>query len=389
MRKYLFLAALSLFAFVGCNKSGGNNNNNTVGTGVVNGVVTTAAGTYVMAGTLTMISPNCGGVGAATISVSLYGGGGGYPYGGAQTPTGTTSVGVGGTFSLGVAAGSYLLTAQGGSCTVSAICPALTNGQQGYQICLGSTCSTYSYGGYSGYQASSCQQPYYRMLASSTSLASRDPAHGDIAIDSANIYFTAGKATALDLGVNLTAGNSLLDSHPQLGEGWKGTIAADNSVKVGAASADHLSYSVQVDANLLQWDAGFCDTNAAALQKSIDYLKQAGLSDKSTQAFEVAWVVSKYADKVCVYPQGQSAVEAVAPYKGSSKMSASRVWLVVLAESQVSATNSKFSKKIAKLVSRPKSDAVAALKKHLPTRKIASDSDILADEWGLGSVIEK
>ncbi len=363
MKKYLTLL-LPLF-LAAC--PGKNNSSTNTATGVTNGVVNTANGTYVMAGTVTAVSANCGTT-IATVTVSSYTG-----YG-TGSQVGSVQVAAGGTFNIPVAAGTYTLSATAGQCQVSRAVQAITNGQTAYSICLGSSC------GGSGY--------YYKAASNDTgSVFNTYPSSGELTLQTAQITLSAKQATALDLTLEPTQGVSIINTIPGVLGNWKGSLSADGSVKVGEATVNTLEYAAQLDSGLLQYDVGYCDTLAGISTKASSYMKQLGYSDKSAQAAATAISDSKAGAKACIYPQSSETVGKAIAYTGT-KVTANRIWFVVVGEQDL-AKYKAAGDKYTKLAAGPKSDAFKDTKSAVKNRQIASDSEILAEEWGLVLVIQK
>jgi hypothetical protein len=339
-------------------------------------MVTTANGAYVIAGTVSSINAVCGTT-TANVTVS-YSTSNGYSYTQGAV-IGTAAAAVGTTFNIGVPTyTNYCLSATAGQCSVTRCdVPALTNGNQAYNITLGGS--------------SNCSFGYCYKATSrdSGTLSVAYAGNGDLEIDPAQIFFSSNKVTPFDLTLSFSSGNDLLSSVPAEAQGWDGSVAADGSLKVNGASLDHLSYAAQVDASLLQYNQGFCGSKGDALNKAATYLQQSGFADKSIQAFKTSWSQASIAENICLYPQDTATLDRAVSYKTNSKITANRVWFIIVSNN-LQANNKKLSEKLAKLLpTQPKSDALLALKKHPVDRKIASDSDIIADEWALGFVIQK
>jgi PKD repeat protein len=362
MKQYLILLLLPFFVLASCSKK---SDDAAPATGVNNGLVTTANGTYAMAGSV-LIYSSCGTT-TATITVSNYTG---YSMG---TTISSVQVATGGTFNVPVAPGTYVLSATAGSCSPTPVYgQALTNGQTAYRVCLstGSEC------------------PRSKATETGGTIAIPSTGNGELNFDVANIYLSSKKAATFNLNLNFTNGNNLLNAVPSITQGWSGSVGADGSLKLGNFGSDHLSYSAQVDASLLQFEEGFCELKATASARSADYLKQSGFSAKAVTDFQAAFAQASTAERVCVYPQTNT-VDRVVTYKTDDKLSSNRVWFVVLEDNQQAAVKKALPGKLASLVSRPKTDGFAALKKNSAKRQIASENDLLAEEWALGFIVVK
>jgi hypothetical protein len=212
-------------------------------------------------------------------------------------------------------------------------------------------------------------------VASNSSIVASFPGSGDLKINSSAIYLSSSNPTSFEVSVEASNGNELLNTSGT----WKGSLAADGSLSLNSEKTDSLSYSAQVDAKLLQYEQGFCDTVASAASKSANYTRQLGMSDKAAQAVQDGF--STLNERVCVYPQGETEISRAVTLKSPAKLNTNRVWFIVVEESQLSAG--------IKSISRPKAEAIAAVKKAITGRKIASDNGLLAEEVALGFVIKK
>lgn len=381
MRVYFILIlSVALAMLTSCNKKG-NDSAPVVTGGVVNGVVNTAAGTYVVAGTVN-VNASCGTT-TATVAVN-------------NGASGSTSVGTGSSFSFPTGAGTFTLTASAGTCNVSGQVPALTNGQTPYTICLSATagvCQT-------GYAGGCTYNPYYRCKASyaessassASTIDNAFPGNGDFFIDTTQIYITPKKAGSFKISMTHSGGNDLLKSTPSLVDGaWSGDVATDGKITVGSESVSYLSYASQVDAGLMQFSSGFCGTATEATQKMIEYLQASGFASKAVSGFQSAWTARGMNEDICVYPQDSKTADNVATLQSESKMDTNRIWFAIAPYASKSANASKVvvPEKIAKMIPKTKVDALAALKKNSASRKIASDNDLLAQEWGFGFLIQK
>ncbi len=360
----LLLAILPLPFLVACPGKGGSNNSNVVG-GISGGRVQIAQGTYAFAGTVTQINPSCGS-NVATITVTQ--GNNGYNTGAAIC---TATVGAGGIFNCPVPAyGTYYIRAstsvngQYGGCSVGGQMQALTNGDQGMQICLGGGCTCYT---------QNCS--ISKSTTDLSSISTPFPGAGDLKIESSAIYLSSTAATTFDISAEASSGNNLLNTSGS----WKGSLASDGTLTIDKETIDNLSYSAQVDASLLQYAQGFCDTSAAAATKSANYARQLGFSDKAAQAVHKSFAT--VTARVCVYPQGDAEISRVVTLKSVETLNTNRVWFIVVEESQLTAS--------LKTISRPKAEGIALRKKMDSSRKIANDNELLVEEVALGFLIKK
>ena len=182
----------------------------------------------------------------------------------------------------------------------------------------------------------------------------------------------------------------MLNVSPGVVDGaWKGTVAADGGLKVGDVSADHLSYGSQVDAGLLQFNQSFCGSASDAIQQMQNYAQASGFSAKAIAGMKAAWDTQGVNYAVCVYPQESKIADSVVALKSDNSLNANRTWFAVIPSSDVAGKKFTPSDKIAKLTSKAKVGILVAAKKTLESRKVASDNELLAEELGIGFLIQK
>lgn len=301
----------------------------------------------------------------------------------------TQSVPNGGSAFFQINPGNYVLSANTTTgCQVSQAIQTVANDTVPYQICLGNTCGTGSYKTLA--KASSngvpCAWGVYGCLGHMF------PGAGNIGVGKPNIYFTVKENTELSLDLEFAAGNNVLAAIPTLGmTGWHAQIRPNGMIRVGEANYEYLFYDAQIDENKLQFSDGFCASRDQILGRMTEYLSLVGFSERATTEFSRHWQGHLPPNPVlCAYPQDESRIGQVVAYKSSTRFASKRLWFILIPQLEDAVSRIRpIPTNLSIAAAKPKSDALVAAKKSAINRRVANEADILAEEWGIGFLLER
>lgn len=225
------------------------------------------------------------------------------------------------------------------------------------------------------------------------------PGGGGGVLGKPNVYFSGKKGTAFQVKVRLPQTSNFLAAVPGHGtEGWSGTLEAPGKLKVASASYGYLFYDIRFDINRFQNQEGVCLERSKVVAYMVNYLKAQGFLADEIKDFQDHWgnrlpPVSK---NFCIYPQGNSELDAVAELEVSPRPSkVTRVAFMLVPDSpQLSASAGKFKLKPSKGVEVETRFAQAPGKAPKGTssknsRGLASSEDAFeVREWGVGFLVD-
>jgi hypothetical protein len=151
------------------------------------------------------------------------------------------------------------------------------------------------------------------------------------------LYVDGPKGQSVDVRVNYPDKRSnWLATIPQYSEenGWKVQIPKDGQgLKVGDATYEHLFYDFRFFPTGFQNTKGFCKPRNEAISEMARLLEEMKFKQTEIAHFLEEWRIKMPKQNVCVYPQGNKELEAVATITTEPSVElATRVLFVVLIE---------------------------------------------------------
>jgi hypothetical protein len=361
MRFYLVLICSVMFFQASCSKKSDDGGGSGTSAGNIRGQV--------------IVDPATCGSTIATVSI-----GGSFN----NTQAFTRQVNSGGSFDFNIASGTYTLSAQAGSCYVSASnVGVLSPGQTPYRICL--TTNAYF-----------CQQNGYYKMSSATAAPVQNKSASASTMKNCN-WLTygcsgssyPGKGTALTVNrslyfypaqdvANVSLVQKFKDSSsvnlfvsPSLGNnGWNLNIGANSTISADNAQYGYLNVDSQFDHSILQNSSGKCLPRNEMLTWISQYLKDQGYHEKSIASFtERNKAEIPPNDNVCIYPQTFTQTDQVVEYESSEDLELKRVWFLVIPELHKEVMRLRVDSESMKAwFSKPKTDPVASFKTNGPLK---------------------
>lgn len=345
-----------------------------------------AAGSYSVRGIVTITSADCQ-TNVATLTLTSVSGGQSYS---------TVQVQNNGSFNINVSAGSYILRAQAGNCSVAGEVRSQNASDPNYTVCLGSACqmAKTTVGFFKAVPADQevaqgvpCAWNYYGCSGTAY------PGTGLVVVSDARISFSAKSASDVSLALQFASGNNLLTAVPAHDtKGWQAKVGTDGKLQIEKNTEDDLSYGAQVDDKALQFTDGFCDGREQILGRMADYLNASGFSEGAIQRMKNRWADHLPRNPtLCAYPQKEEQISKAITYKTSPTVEANRLWFILIPQVDEAYLKVKPApKNMVAYIQKPKTDALAAAKKSPKQRKVANETaGLAAEECGVGFVIEK
>lgn len=324
MRFYLVLICGVIFLQASCSKKSDDGSGSSAGSGSIRGQV--------------IVDPATCGTTVATVSI-----GGSYN----NTQAYTRQVNSGGSFDFSIASGTYTLSAQAGTCYVSASnVGVISPGQTPYRICLSTNGYFCQQNGY--YKMSAVTSaPVQSKSASASTMKNCNwvtygcngasyPGAGTALTVNRNMYFYPAQPisnVSLEQKFKNASSTNVFSSPPQGTAGWNLNIETNSTMITDKIKYDSLNIDLQFDHSALQNTSGKCMARGEMLTWISQYLQDQGYQSKSITSFiERNKSEVPPNEKICIYPQTFTQTDQVVEYESSEDLELKRVWFLIIPE---------------------------------------------------------
>lgn len=364
----LVLLLLCLSSIVSCGRKSGNTTRL--------GTAGTANGAAVIGGSVVIYS-DCG-TGPATVQLGDSSG----------RYISDQSVNNGGTFSFQVEPQySYHLAGFTNLCSVSTMNgSAVQPGYSNYRICLSnSSCGSQKMTLMKADGSPSFPQKNISFCAWKTWGCQAGGIGKAEALVESHFRFTAKKALELVLETEFTTHSHWLFTSPEMqGKSWNLSLNTDGTFKAEGTSYSAIVLKSQVTKSSLQFESGFCGSKSELAGKVEEYARLQGFSEASLQTIQGR--LARFlppSETFCAYPQDETKAAKSLSLKANRSLEIRRLWFMILPQIKTAKAGSPIKH------SKPVQDAlVIARKTNSPLRAVANSPEVLAEDLGLGALVE-
>lgn len=147
------------------------------------------------------------------------------------------------------------------------------------------------------------------------------PGTGNVGIAKPNLYVSGkeGLEIAIHLELEQKHETTWLASAPAYDAGWVAKIQKNGHLSVDGTTYSYLYYDLRSTDTPFQAERGFCAERNVAIEKMSEILKAARFRPQEVADFEEHWRIKMPPRDVCVFPQSNTHLDAIAGLKVDPK----------------------------------------------------------------------